>query len=135
MNITRRSFGLAALGGMLLPALPAIAKAPFAGAQAAGVYRLKVGGFEVTVLNDGSLPIETKFFTGNPEGAAKLLEGRFLSKAAPPTAVPPSTNGSSTPATSSSWSTPAPRTCSARGSAGWPRTSPPPASIPRRSTW
>ncbi len=53
MNITRRSFGLAALGGMLLPVLPAIAKAPFAGSQAAGVYRLKVGGFEVTVLNDG----------------------------------------------------------------------------------
>jgi hypothetical protein len=95
MNITRRSFGLAALGGILIPALPAIAKAPFSGAQAAGVYRLKVGGFEVTVLNDGSLPIETKFFTGNPEGAAKLLEGRFLSKDA----------------------------------------TPPPASIPRRSTW
>ena len=36
MNITRRSFGLAALGGMLLPALPAMAKAPFSGAQAAG---------------------------------------------------------------------------------------------------
>src|SRR5258708_27385428 len=87
MNITRRSFGLAALGGMLIPALPAIAKAPFAGAQAAGVYRLKVGGFEVTVLNDGSLPIETKLFSGSPEGAAKLLEGRFLSKDATPTAV------------------------------------------------
>ena len=87
MNITRRSFGLAALGGMLLPALPAIAKAPFAGAQAAGVYRLKIGGFEVTVLNDGSLPIETKLFSGSPEGAAKLLEGRFLSKDATPTAV------------------------------------------------
>jgi glyoxylase-like metal-dependent hydrolase (beta-lactamase superfamily II) len=87
MNITRRSFGLAALGGMLLPALPALAKAPLTGAQAAGVYRLKVGSFEVTVLNDGSLPIETKLFTGSPEGAAKLLEGRFLSKEAIPTAV------------------------------------------------
>src|SRR5260370_18004846 len=87
MNITRRSFGLATLGGMLLPALPAIAKAPFAASQAAGVYRLKVGSFEVTVLNDGSLPIETKLFTGSPEGAAKLLEGRFLSKDATPTAV------------------------------------------------
>ncbi len=87
MNITRRSFGLATLGGMLLPALPAIAKAPFAASQAAGVYRLKVGSFEVTVLNDGSLPIETKLFTGSPEGAAKLLEGRFLSKDATSTAV------------------------------------------------
>ena len=41
----------------------------------------------MTVLNDGSLPIETKLFTGSPEGAAKLLEGRFLSKEATPTAV------------------------------------------------
>src|SRR6516164_9202968 len=62
MHITRRSFGLAALGGMLVPALPAIAKAPFAGTQAAGVNRLRVGGFELTVLNDGWLPIETKLF-------------------------------------------------------------------------
>jgi glyoxylase-like metal-dependent hydrolase (beta-lactamase superfamily II) len=87
MNITRRSFGLAALGSMLVPALPALAKAPFAGAQAAGVYRLKVGSFEVTVLNDGWLPIETKFFTGNADGAAKLLESSFLSKDETPTAV------------------------------------------------
>lgn len=87
MNITRRSFGLAALGGVLLPALPAIAKAPFAGTQAAGVYRLKVGGFEVTVLSDGWLPIETKMFSGSPEGAAKLLEASFLSKDETPTHV------------------------------------------------
>jgi len=87
MSITRRSFDLAVLGGLFVPALPAIAKAPFAGAQAAGVYRLKVGGFEVTVLNDGWLPIETKLFTGSAEGAAKLLEGSFLSKDQTPTAV------------------------------------------------
>jgi len=87
MHITRRSFGLAALGGMLVPALPAIAKAPFVGTQAAGVYRLKVGSFEVTVLNDGWLPIETRFFTGSTDGAAKLLESSFLSKDQTPTAV------------------------------------------------
>jgi glyoxylase-like metal-dependent hydrolase (beta-lactamase superfamily II) len=87
MNITRRSFGLAALGGMLVPALPAIAKAPFAGTQAAGIYRLKVGSFEVTVLNDGWLPLETKLFTGSPDGAAKLLDGSFLPKAETPTHV------------------------------------------------
>jgi glyoxylase-like metal-dependent hydrolase (beta-lactamase superfamily II) len=87
MHITRRSFGLAALGGMLIPALPAIAKAPFAGTQAAGVYRLKVGGFEVTVLSDGWIPIETKFFTGSADGAAKLLESSFLPKDQTPTAV------------------------------------------------
>src|SRR5258708_17888472 len=87
MNITRRSFGLATLGGILLAALPAIAKAPFAASKAAAVTRLKVGSFEVTVLNAGSLPIEPKLFPGSPEGAAKLLEGRFLSKDATSTAV------------------------------------------------
>jgi len=87
MSITRRSFDLAVLGGLFVPALPAIAKAPFAGAQAAGVYRLKVGGFEVTVLNDGLLPIETKLFSGNADAAAKLLETSFLPKDATPTAV------------------------------------------------
>jgi hypothetical protein len=54
MSLTRRSFGLAAVGGALLPTLPAAAKVPPAGAQAAGVYRVKVGTVEVTVLNDGS---------------------------------------------------------------------------------
>jgi len=87
MRITRRSFGLAALGGMLIPAVPAMAKAPFVGAQAAGVYRLKVGSFEVTVLSDGWIPIETKYFTGDADGAAKLLESSFLSKDITPTAV------------------------------------------------
>src|SRR3984893_9020995 len=85
MQLTRRSFGLAALGGVL--AAPALAKAPFAGAQAAGVYRLKVGSFEVTVLNDGWIPIETKLFTGNADGAARLLESSFLPKDGTPTAV------------------------------------------------
>jgi len=90
MPITRRSFAFAALGGALLPAvpaLPALAKAPFAGAQAPGVYRLKLGGFEVTVLSDGTLPLETKIFSGDPAGAAKLLESAFLPKDAVVTSV------------------------------------------------
>jgi len=86
MKITRRSFGFAALG-MLAPALPALAKAPMAGVQAAGVYRLKVGGFEVTVLSDGWLPLPAKLFTGDPDRGAKLLEGSFLSKSEIPTSV------------------------------------------------
>lgn len=32
--------------------------ASFAGAQAHGIYRLKVGAFEVTVLSDGNLPFQ-----------------------------------------------------------------------------
>jgi glyoxylase-like metal-dependent hydrolase (beta-lactamase superfamily II) len=91
MNITRRSFGSlaigGAIGGLLAPAVPVVAKAPFAGVQAAGVYRLKVGSFEVTVLSDGWLPVETKLFTGDAESAHKLLESSFLPKDEIPTAV------------------------------------------------
>jgi glyoxylase-like metal-dependent hydrolase (beta-lactamase superfamily II) len=91
LNITRRSFGTlalgGALGGLLAPAVPAFAKAPLTGVQAAGVYRLKIGAFEVTVLNDGWLPIETNLFTGDAEIAHRLLEGSFHAKDAVPTAV------------------------------------------------
>jgi glyoxylase-like metal-dependent hydrolase (beta-lactamase superfamily II) len=86
MPITRRSFGLAAIGA-LVPAFPVLAKAPFAGAQAPGVYRVKVGTFEVTVLSDGWLPIETKVFSGDAEGAEKLLDRAFLPKDATVTSV------------------------------------------------
>lgn len=87
MNITRRSFALAALGGIFVPALPAIAKAPFAGVQAAGIYRRKVGDLEVTVVNDGLFAVEAKLFTGSAEGASKLLESSFLPRDVIPTAV------------------------------------------------
>ena len=62
MEFTRRSFGLAAASAALLPVLPAAAKEAPAGAQAPGIYRLKVGAFEVTVLNDGSAALPTKYF-------------------------------------------------------------------------
>ena len=94
MNITRRSFSSLALGGAigsvvggLLAAGPAATKAPFAGMQAAGVYRLKVGSFEVTVLSDGWIPLPSKFFTGNADSAGKSLEASFLPKDNIPTAV------------------------------------------------
>jgi len=87
MDITRRSFGLAALGGALLSACPALAKAPFAGAQAPGVYRTKVGAFEVTALSDGWIPLKPELFSGDADGAARLLERAFLPKDAVPTAV------------------------------------------------
>lgn len=78
MEITRRSFGLAALGGALLPALPAAAREAPAGAQVASVYRLKVGAYEVTVVNDGWVGLETKMWSGDPAGAEKLLHDAFL---------------------------------------------------------
>jgi glyoxylase-like metal-dependent hydrolase (beta-lactamase superfamily II) len=87
MPITRRAFAFAALGGTLLPALPTFAKAPFTGTQAAGVYRHKVGAFEVTVLSDGWLALDPKIFTGDPEGAAKLLDSAFLPTNAVATSV------------------------------------------------
>ena len=87
MNITRRSFGLAAAGAALAPALPAAAKEPPAGMQAPGIYRLKVGAYEVTVLNDGSAALPTKYFSGDADGAVKLLQNAF----APSTEVAPTT--------------------------------------------
>ena len=79
MEITRRSLGTAALGAAaLLPAYPLSAKEAPAGAQAAGVYRLKVGAYEVTVLNDGWAPLETNIWSGDPAGAEKLLQAAFL---------------------------------------------------------
>ncbi len=77
MDITRRSLGLAALGGALLPAFPAAAKETPAGAQVAGVYRLKVGNYEVTVLNDGWAPLKTELWSGDPAGAQKLLKAAY----------------------------------------------------------
>ena len=77
MEFTRRSFGLATAGTALLPVLPAAAKEAPAGAQAPGIYRLKVGSFEVTILNDGTAALPTKYYSGDAEGAAKLLENAF----------------------------------------------------------
>src|SRR5947209_20493908 len=83
MAITRRCFGLAALGGTLaLPVLsyPARATAAPAGTQVPGVYRIKVGAFEITVLSDGWVPLEPKVFLGDSDTAAKLLDRAFLPK-------------------------------------------------------
>ena len=60
---------------------------PLAGKQAPGVYRLKVGAFEVTVLSDGNLAIDRPLFAGDAAGADKLLDKAFLPKGAIPTCV------------------------------------------------
>jgi glyoxylase-like metal-dependent hydrolase (beta-lactamase superfamily II) len=78
MEITRRSFAAASLGGVLLPTLPAGAKEAPAGAQVAGTYRLKVGTYEVTVLNDGWAPLKAELWSGDAAGAEKLLHAAFL---------------------------------------------------------
>ena len=62
MPIDRRSFlpgalmasAFSAAGPMSIVA----AKAPMAARQVPGLYRLKVGGFEVTAVNDGMLGLD-----------------------------------------------------------------------------
>jgi glyoxylase-like metal-dependent hydrolase (beta-lactamase superfamily II) len=56
-ELTRRSVltgAVAASAAAVSPLTPAHAAAPVADKQAAGVYRYKVGSFEITVLNDGA---------------------------------------------------------------------------------
>ena len=60
---------------------------PFAGVQAPGVYRHRVGAFEITVLSDGNLALEATLFSGDQTRAEKLLEAAFLPKVGIPTAV------------------------------------------------
>ena len=50
----------------------------FAGAQAPGFYRFKVGSYEVTVVRDGNLTIDAAMFTGDATGAEKLLRDAHL---------------------------------------------------------
>jgi len=60
---------------------------PFAGVQAPGVYRHRVGAFEITVLSDGNLALEATLFSGDQARAEKLLETAFLPTMGIPTAV------------------------------------------------
>jgi glyoxylase-like metal-dependent hydrolase (beta-lactamase superfamily II) len=55
---------------------------PFAGKQAPGVYRHKVGAIEFTALSDGNLALEAGLFAGDPSRAEKMLKDAFLNKEA-----------------------------------------------------
>jgi glyoxylase-like metal-dependent hydrolase (beta-lactamase superfamily II) len=59
--------------------------APMTGKQAPGFFRLKVGDYEVTVLSDGSLSLETELFAGDKAGAEKLLKDAHLPTVGIPT--------------------------------------------------
>jgi len=52
--------------------------APFAGVQAPGVYRHKLGSFEVTVLSDGNLPFDADLFAGDKDRATQLLDKAYF---------------------------------------------------------
>ena len=63
--------------------VPTRAAAPLAGKQAAGVYRLKVGAFEVTQLSDGvrSFPMPDTFVRNIPKAQAlAAIEASYLPK-------------------------------------------------------
>jgi glyoxylase-like metal-dependent hydrolase (beta-lactamase superfamily II) len=61
--------------------------APFAGTQAPGYFRLKVGDHEVTVLSDGGLTLDAVLFAGDEAGTEKLLKDAHLPKVGIPTPV------------------------------------------------
>ena len=85
--VSRRSFLTSSAFAAAAFAMPAEAKAPFAGTQGPGVYRLKLGDFQLTALFDGVwyLPIDDKFIRN--AGAAEVnqaLAAAFL----PPNVLP-----------------------------------------------
>ena len=86
MELTRRNAlaGAAALAAApLFPATQANAAAPAAGKQAPGVYRYKVGNFEVTVVTDGTrsgpLP-DTLVKNATKEEVSAALQAGFFDK-------------------------------------------------------
>lgn len=85
-DLTRRSaLGLAAAVAAtpLLPATVASAAAPAAGKQVPGVYRYKVGDFEVTVINDGGRvgPLADNFVrNASKDQVNAALEAAFMEK-------------------------------------------------------
>jgi glyoxylase-like metal-dependent hydrolase (beta-lactamase superfamily II) len=57
--------------------LPVRAKEAPAGTQTPGIYRLKVGTYDVTILNDGTAALPVKYYSGDSNSARKLLENAF----------------------------------------------------------
>src|SRR6202046_4241008 len=51
---------------------------PFAGVQAPGLYRHKLGNFEITVLSDGNLPFDADLFAGDKDRADELLNNAYF---------------------------------------------------------
>ncbi len=86
-NITRRNLLAGSAAATALATSPAVAAAPAAGVQSPGVYRQKIGTFEVTALYDGTWfrKIDDKFVrNAGPAEITKALADSFL----PPGIVP-----------------------------------------------
>ena len=73
-----------ALAALLFTAAVAQAAPPMAGGQAPGWFRMKLGNFEVTALNDGlfKLPVDKLLQTSDPTLVVKPPAGRLPGSAA-----------------------------------------------------
>jgi glyoxylase-like metal-dependent hydrolase (beta-lactamase superfamily II) len=68
-------------------AIPAAARAPLSGRQVAGVYRRKIGSYEVTAISDGTVGLNTSVFAGVDQAELKRIIGAYGMSDLPPTAV------------------------------------------------
>lgn len=71
----------AALAATSAPSYTARAAAPITGQQGAGIYRYKIGSFEITAINDGTWyrALDDKFVTNAPfADVQKALSDQFL---------------------------------------------------------
>ena len=87
-DITRRSLMAGTAAATALAARPAFAATPPAGVQSPGVYRQKIGSYEVTALYDGTWfrKIDDKFVrNAGPEQVNKALTDAFLQPGIVPT--------------------------------------------------
>lgn len=79
LKSTLAAGAVGAVGSTVFVPLGAQAKAPFAGTQAPGYYRLMVGDVEVTALSDGTgqFPIADLYVNTTPEQARLALANAF----------------------------------------------------------
>ena len=86
-GLTRRQIMAAAAGVVAAPAVlrfstPAEAAAPMMGLSRPSHYRFKLGGFEITTINDGAIPLDGPHPIFGMDQAAedvqKLAEANFL---------------------------------------------------------
>lgn len=76
-SFDRRDLIKAAGAGLVLAAAsPALARAPLAGAQVPGLYRMKLGSLEVTAVLDGHLDLPQALFPKASDGEADALLDR-----------------------------------------------------------
>lgn len=68
------------VGTLVLACAGALAAPPQAGGQAPGWFRMKLGSFEITALNDGifALPVDKLLQTTDPTLVAKRLQAAYL---------------------------------------------------------